>query len=441
LIISGKERIMSVQITLEPLNGRCAFAPLAVAGYCWTRREVLKPLWAPLQLPLKVYDHTATAKLQDILVAILAGCRSLAQVNTRVRPEPLLAAAWGRSAFAEQSTLSRTLDALQVEHLSQLRAGQLALLQQHSQLRQHNWTQPVILDIDPTSLVTAQRAEGSRKGWVSGQPNAYCRHVIRFTLAGYHESLLSVAYPGDRHGYEYCKPAMQQLLGAWPWTLEQRRQIIIRSDAEQGTDENLAYLLWCNFQILMKGYSGQRTQAWVKRTPDTAWQVDPDDPERWAAPAPVPLRLGHRVAAQLLRWPDAKKVWAYATLLSTLPYPVFQQWRLYDGRGRMETEIRADKSGLNLNLRRKHSLNAQEGWLVLTDVAHNLLAWLQPWMLTGSPFASFGPKRLVQDLLTIPGSLTFEADRLQKVALLETHPYAEPMCVCLHKLLQTFDLA
>ena len=230
---------MSVQITLEPLNGRCAFAPLAVAGYCWTRREVLKPLWAPLQLPLKVYDHTATAKLQDILVAILAGCRSLAQVNTRVRPEPVLAAAWGRSAFAEQSTLSRTLDALQAEHLSQLRAGQLALLQQHSQLRQHNWTQPVILDIDPTSLVTAQRAEGSRKGWVSGQPNAYCRHVIRFTLAGYHESLLSVAYPGDRHGYEYCKPAMQQLLGAWPWTLEQRRQIIIRSDAEQGTDENL----------------------------------------------------------------------------------------------------------------------------------------------------------------------------------------------------------
>ena len=241
---------MSVQITLEPLNGRCALAPLAVAGYCWTRREVLKPLWAPLQLPLKVYDHAATAKLQDILVAILAGCRSLAQVNMRVRPEPVLAAAWGRPAFAEQSTLSRTLDALQAEHLSQLRAGQLALLQQHSQLRQHNWTQPLILDIDPTSLVTAQRAEGSRKGWVSGQPNAYCRHVIRFTLAGYHESLLSVAYPGDRHGYEYCKPAMQQLLGAWPWTLEQRRQIIIRSDAEQGTDENLAYLLWCNFQLL-----------------------------------------------------------------------------------------------------------------------------------------------------------------------------------------------
>jgi hypothetical protein len=31
-----------------------------------------------------------------------------------------LAAAWGRSAFAEQSTLSRTLDALQAEHLTRL---------------------------------------------------------------------------------------------------------------------------------------------------------------------------------------------------------------------------------------------------------------------------------------------------------------------------------
>ena len=372
-----------------------------MAGYCWTRREVLKPLWAPLQLPLKVYDHAATAKLQDILVAILAGCRSLAQVNTRVRPEPVLAAARGRSAFAEQSTLSRTLDALQAEHLSELRAGQLALLQQHSRL-QHNWTQPVILDIDPTSLVTAQRAEGSRKGWVSGQPNTYCRHVIRFTLAGYHESLLSVAYPGDRHGYEYCKPAMQQLLGAWPWTLEQRRQIIIRSDAEQGTDENLAYLLWCNFQILMKGYSGQRTQARVKRTPATAWQVDPDTGALGGAGAraapPGTPRRGATVA--LARRQEGLGL---CHLALHVALPVFQQWRLYDGRGSMETEIRADKSGLNLNLRRKHSLNAQEGWLVLTDVAHNLLAWLQPWMLTGSPFASFGPKRLVQDLLTIPG--------------------------------------
>jgi len=57
-------------------------------------------------------------------------------------------------------------------------------------------------------------------------------------------------------------------------------------------------------------------------------------------------------------------------------------------------------------------LNAQEGWLVLTDTAHNLLAWLRPWMLVGSSFETFGPKRLVHDLLTIPGHITFEEGRL-----------------------------
>jgi hypothetical protein len=259
-------------------------------------------------------------------------------------------------------------------------------------------------------------------------------------VAGYHENLLSVAYPGNRHGYEYCKPALAQLLDQWPWSREQRGQIIIRSDAEQGTDENVAYILWQGFQVLMKAYSGRRTQAWVKRTPAELWQADPTDKQRWAVPAPVKLRLGRRLDAYLLRWLDRKHKSRHATLLTTLPDPVFSQWVWYDGRGASEVEIRADKSGLSLPQRRKHSLDAQEAWIVLTDVAHNLLAWLHPWMLADSAFAAFGPKRLVYDLLNIPGQLFFEENRLTKVALWQTHPYAEEMQLCLHKLLKTFDL-
>jgi hypothetical protein len=432
---------MSVQICLEAASNRCSFVPLAVVGYCLTRGGILKPLWSTLHLDMKTYDHTATEKLQDILVAIMVGCRSLAQVNTRLRPERVLAAAWQRPVFAEQSNLSRTLDALQDGHIAQLHAGSLLLLQQHSQLRNHDWSKYVVLDVDPTSLITSKHAEGSRKGWVSERKNVYCRHVIRFTLAGYHESLLSVAYPGDRHGFEYFQPAFQVLLNQWPWTREQRQQIIVRSDAEQGTDDNVSYILDLEFQVLMKGYSGRRTLAWVQRTPETLWQQDPDHADRWVAPPPEKLRLGHPIDTYLLRWRGPKDKWLYATFLTTLPYPVFQLWRMYDGRGATEVEIRSDKSGLDLCHRRKASLNAQEGWLVLTDIAHNLLAWLHPWMLAGSSFETFGPKRLVQDLLTIPGSITFEEGRLRRVALLKTHPYADEMRFCLQKLLNTFGLA
>ena len=86
-------------------------------------------------------------------------------------------------------------------------------------------------------------------------------------------------------------------------------------------------------------------------------------------------------------------------------------------------------------------LAAQEAWLVLTDIAHNLLAWLRPWMTDGSPFAGFGPQRPVDDLLTIPGQLHFEGERLERVALKASHPYAGEMQSCLHTLLKTFDLA
>ena len=175
---------MSVQIYLEPVEHQTCFAPLGVVGYCFTRSGLLEPLWSVLDIKMKSYDHTVYEKLQDVLVAIMAGCRSLNQVNTRLRPELALARAWQREFFAEQSNLSRTLDAFGRGHIDQLRAGNLGLLRQHSQLRNHNWAEWLMLDVDPTSLLTSKRAEGSRKGWVSGQRNKYCRHVIRFMLAG-----------------------------------------------------------------------------------------------------------------------------------------------------------------------------------------------------------------------------------------------------------------
>lgn len=431
---------MSVQISLEPVHDQCSFVPLAVVGYCLTKTGLLEPVWSGLEVKMKVHDHTPVQKLQDVLVAIMAGCQSLVQVNTKLRPEKALALAWQRQQFAEQSNLSRMLDALNETQVHQLRAGNTALLRQHSQLHGHDWRQALMLDIDPTSLVASKRAEGSRKGWVSGRRNVYCRHVIRFTIAGYHENLLSLAYPGNQHGYEYCKPALHQLLTEWPELLEHNQQLIIRSDAEQGTDRNLSYILWLGFQLLMKGYSGRRTQAWVRRTDEATWQADLQEKERWMAPAPKQLRLGRRTNSYLLRWYDQKHQLRHATLHTTLPYLPFQLWNLYDQRAVCEVEIRADKSGLALHQRRKHSLAAQEAWIILTDVAHNLLAWLQLWMLAGTAFESFGPKRLVNELLNIPGHVVIEEGTLKRVTLWETHPYAHHMQLCLRKLLKTFDL-
>jgi len=50
-------------------------------------------------------------------------------------------------------------------------------------------------------------------------------------------------------------------------------------------------------------------------------------------------------------------------------------------------------------------------------------------------YAHFGTLRIVEDLLTIPDRLEFKGPTLHKVALLETHPFADHMCIALDKLL------
>ncbi len=98
---------MRVPIVLELLPTQTQYVPLAVLGYCFTRAHVLHPVWNAIEWPMKTYDHTPTAKLQDMLVSILAGNNAVSQINTRLRPDLALAAAWDRKQFAEQSNIAK----------------------------------------------------------------------------------------------------------------------------------------------------------------------------------------------------------------------------------------------------------------------------------------------------------------------------------------------
>lgn len=156
---------MSTKISLVPVEEHTSYAPLAVLGYCLTRTDFLSPVFAGLDLSLKTVDHTPSEKLLDVLVSILAGCRSITQVNTRLRPDLVLAQAWRRKRFAEQSTLARTLDAFTDLHLEQLRQGSQALFRRESQTQRHDFAREWLwLDIDLIPLPASKFAEASTKG-------------------------------------------------------------------------------------------------------------------------------------------------------------------------------------------------------------------------------------------------------------------------------------
>ncbi|MCP4579208.1 MAG: hypothetical protein GY846_23285 [Deltaproteobacteria bacterium] len=205
-----------------------------------------------------------------------------------------------------------------------------------------------------------------------------------------------------------------------------------------GTDENVNWGLWRNFQILMKGYSGPRAQQLASRIADDAWCDVSAGGQRWMAWAVNPPRFGRHLNIFVLRWPGKKKQ-HYATLLSSLCHLQPEAtWRLYDGRGAVESEIKADKQGLRLPKRRKQSFAAQEALILLTDLAHNILSWVHHWVLEDTPFADFGTERMVDELFCIPGSVEYMGEHLHKVALLKTHPYAGSMLPILQNVLTFF---
>ncbi len=153
-------------LTAGPYNTK--YAPLAALAVAFQRRNILEPL-RNVDLRMKKREIAGTEKLIQVLVSILAGCETLFEVNTRLRPEQGLAQVWGWSRFADQSTHSRTLDALTQMNLLQLRDATTTILRQHGQIVQHDWRGFLRLDFDLSGLPSSAAAELSTKGYFSGK--------------------------------------------------------------------------------------------------------------------------------------------------------------------------------------------------------------------------------------------------------------------------------
>jgi hypothetical protein len=152
------------------MKGNTSFAPLAALGYYLRERDFFAPIRQEVKLEMKTVEHEPQAKLIDCLVSILAGCRSIGQVNLRLRPDAALAAAWGRRQFAEQSTLWETLDAFTGENVEQLRAALTTIYRREAKALRHLASpQGLTVDFDLSGLPASPRAEGSTKGYFSGK--------------------------------------------------------------------------------------------------------------------------------------------------------------------------------------------------------------------------------------------------------------------------------
>lgn len=157
---------MPIEFSLsdEPFNTQ--YAPLAVLLALYQQNQVLQLLEQVVAPEKKVLFSTCD-KLEQVLTSILAGCDTLSEVNTKLHGDQPLAQAGGWVAFADQSTLSLTLDALTLTNLTQLQQCQQQLLQLYGYTGNHDWRGFLWLDYDLSGLPCSKRYEGSQKGYFS----------------------------------------------------------------------------------------------------------------------------------------------------------------------------------------------------------------------------------------------------------------------------------
>ncbi len=249
------------------------------------------------------------------------------------------------------------------------------------------------------------------------------------SAVNYGETLWSEVFPGNRHTVRCLQPAVLATETVLELAPARRQRVVWRLDGGAGSDDQLRWLLDRQYHVVAKGTSSRRAQALAQQV--IRWDRYHD---AWLGEVSPPVDFGRPVRGWVKRRLKADD-YVHSDYVTTLTLPSkAAMMTVYDQRGGAEVEqFRNDKSGLALAARRKRRLFAQQALVLLTDLAHNLLADFHHRALIGSPFEMFGPKRIVRDLLAIPGQAVFDGSQLKRIDLLDSHPYAEQLLICLER--------
>ncbi len=249
----------------------------------------------------------------------------------------------------------------------------------------------------------------------------------------YRETIWSDIFPGNFHTVQCVRPAVMATEIALDLSPQQRKRTVWRLDGGAGSEEEIRWLLQRGYHVLAKGLNNRRSHALARQV------------QRWDAyrdillgEVPAPQDYPRPVRIFVIRRLENGKL-HHNYYVTTLELPSKKRFlQAYEARGGAEVEqFRTDKQGLGLNARRKRSLLGQRGYLLLTDLAHNLLADFYHRALVGTRFEPYGVQRIVRDLLATPGLLTFTNGQLQRVDLLSLKQFSKDLLICLERYCST----
>jgi len=422
-----------------------ACASLVALGVQCQQLNIWTVVQEHVRIQQKVRQHQPLDKLLDCFINILAGGKGVVEINTRVRPDRALQLAFGRPVCAEQSTVSRTLNACTAENVAQVRTALIVILRRHSQSYRHDYEKRwQVLDVDLTGMPAGRQGEGVTTGYFPQAKNRRGRQLGRVLASRYDELIVDRLYDGKR----VLHRCLQELLSLAEDVLElsenKRESTIVRVDAGGGDDEDIDWMLLRHYWVLAKIKSWRRAQTLAASVSE--WHLDPKVPQREVGWVTGPYRYARATRQLALRHRKKNGEWSYHALVFNLtdamlydlvdqtpppaPNPVavlLTALHAYDRRGGgVETQNKGDKQGLGLSHRNKHSFATQEMLVVLGQLAHNVLIWTRNDLADADPrLHKYGIQRTVRDALHIDGQVTIGSNgQVEQVILNGQHPLA-----------------
>jgi hypothetical protein len=143
-----------------------ARAALAALGIRLQQLKLFGPVSARVHIDQKQVKHTPVQKLYDAFIAILAGAHGLVEINKRLRSDPGVQAAFGRTACAQQSVVQETLDACTEANVAQMQEAMDTIYRRHSRGYHHDYARSMqVLDVDMTGMPCGKKAAFATKGY------------------------------------------------------------------------------------------------------------------------------------------------------------------------------------------------------------------------------------------------------------------------------------
>jgi hypothetical protein len=285
-------------------------ASLCALGEYLKRRCFFAPLREQVQIPPKMVWYRPIDKVLAGLLGILCGAKTLSQSNITIRVDPAVQRAFGRTGWAEQSTMARTLQASTPERVDQLSRVSWYYLKRYGQPPHHRFAERLLwVDVDVTPLPIGAQAEGRERPWMGRNRSKTGRKGLRWTARDYREILHETLLRGKASAVPALKAALGELETRLGWTRERRQRIVLRLDGGFGTTEVLNWLLSRGYQGVAKiSHSGRVRKLRQALGP---WQPT-SSPGREIAAVCRPHRFCRATRQWVIRTPKEKGGYQYA---------------------------------------------------------------------------------------------------------------------------------